>query len=338
MPIKRASKGTRRNTTIEWCTHTRNFAGGCSEARRADGTMVPACVHCYARFQAFRVRRMQSSQGRTSVHDGVSRATGGHSAVWTGTFRWDRALMARHFASMRPGDVTFINSLSDLWHPEHDPAMLVALATEIRALETRWRGHELGVPRVVTLTKRGAGLLAWQRERFPDGLPAHVLAGVTGGEQPDVDDQLQHLLQVNMRGPRVISIEPMTGPVDLTCVKFPLRSLPAHRVDALRGGYWNMKGWVACGPAAELGAPRGGFTNHSGLGTLGWVIVGAESGHGARALDTQWVRNLRDQVTEAGVPFFYKQGPGADGPVTSKPELDGKAWTEIPALRALRAA
>lgn len=298
MPINAAPKGARRNTTIEWCTHTRNFAAGCSEARRDDGTMVPACVHCYARFTSLRVQRMQESQGRTSVHEGVSRAVGGRSAVWTGLFRWDRELMARHFAAMRPGDLTFINSMSDLWHPDHDPAMLTYLAVEISELRRRWRYHAAGVPRVVALTKRAAGLLAWQRRLFPDGLPAHVIAGVTGGEQPDVDDQLRHLLQVNMRGPRVLSIEPITGPVNIR---------------GAVGGLCRCEGCMAA--------------------RVGWVIVGAESGPGARPIDLQWVRDLRDQVAGAGVPFFYKQGPGEDGRLASTPELDGKVWAEIPAIR-----
>lgn len=40
---------------------------------------------------------------------------------------------------------------------------------------------------------------------------------------------------------------------------------------------------------------------------IDWVIVGGESGHGARPLDPAWVRDLRDHCADAGVAFFFKQ-------------------------------
>lgn len=43
------------------------------------------------------------------------------------------------------------------------------------------------------------------------------------------------------------------------------------------------------------------------LNGIDWVIVGGESGHGARAMDIEWVRDLRDRCAEAGVAFFFKQ-------------------------------
>lgn len=43
------------------------------------------------------------------------------------------------------------------------------------------------------------------------------------------------------------------------------------------------------------------------LGGVGWVIVGAESGHGARPTPIDWVRNLRDECQRHSVPFFVKQ-------------------------------
>ena len=43
------------------------------------------------------------------------------------------------------------------------------------------------------------------------------------------------------------------------------------------------------------------------LAGIDWVIVGGESGHGARPLDPRWVRDLRDRCAEAGVAFFFKQ-------------------------------
>src|SRR4051794_3275244 len=46
------------------------------------------------------------------------------------------------------------------------------------------------------------------------------------------------------------------------------------------------------------------------LAAIGWVILGGESGPGARKLEPDWVRSIRDQCRAAGVPFFFKQWGG----------------------------
>lgn len=62
---------------------------------------------------------------------------------------------------------------------------------------------------------------------------------------------------------------------------------------------------------------------------VGWVIVGGESGHGARPMDAAWVRDLRDQCTRAAVPFFFKQWGGVRKSSTGR-HLDGRTWDELP--------
>ncbi len=59
------------------------------------------------------------------------------------------------------------------------------------------------------------------------------------------------------------------------------------------------------------------------------AIVGAESGKGARPMDEDWVRTLRDEVKAANKAFFYKQ-KAKNGKKISLPELDGKVWSELP--------
>jgi protein gp37 len=77
--------------------------------------------------------------------------------------------------------------------------------------------------------------------------------------------------------------------------------------------------------------------------TLDWVIVGGESGPGARPVHPDWARSLRDQCAAAGVPFFFKQW-GEWGPEYQNPSskmvrmgkkvagclLDGREWKEMP--------
>ena len=62
---------------------------------------------------------------------------------------------------------------------------------------------------------------------------------------------------------------------------------------------------------------------------LDWVIAGCESGPGARSMDLDWARSLRDQCQAAGVPFFFKQAK-IDGKLVKMPLIDGKIWDEIP--------
>lgn len=70
------------------------------------------------------------------------------------------------------------------------------------------------------------------------------------------------------------------------------------------------------------------------LGTLNlsgihWVIVGGESGPGARPMDGAWVREIRDQCLAQGVPFFFKQWGGVQKKKAGR-LLDGRTWDEMP--------
>lgn len=62
---------------------------------------------------------------------------------------------------------------------------------------------------------------------------------------------------------------------------------------------------------------------------IDWVIVGGESGPGARPMDPQWVTDLRDQCLRADVPFFFKQWGGVQKKRTGR-KLDGRTWNEMP--------
>lgn len=69
------------------------------------------------------------------------------------------------------------------------------------------------------------------------------------------------------------------------------------------------------------------------LSGIGWVITGGESGPRARPIDPEWVRDIRDQCVEAGVPFFHKQWGGRT-PKAGGRDLDGEVWGEMPSLAA----
>ena len=65
------------------------------------------------------------------------------------------------------------------------------------------------------------------------------------------------------------------------------------------------------------------------LGGIDWVIAGGESGPGARPMDIEWVREVRDQCIDQGVAFFFKQWGGLR-PKSGGRELDGREWSELP--------
>jgi protein gp37 len=65
------------------------------------------------------------------------------------------------------------------------------------------------------------------------------------------------------------------------------------------------------------------------LNAIDWVIVGGESGPGARPMNPLWVIDIRNQCQKAGVPFFFKQWGGTRKKKTGR-ELDGRTWDEMP--------
>ena len=72
------------------------------------------------------------------------------------------------------------------------------------------------------------------------------------------------------------------------------------------------------------------------LDGVSWVIVGGESGHGARPMNPEWATSVRDQCVAAGVPFFFKQWGTFDehgerrGKKGSGRELVGVTWNQMP--------
>jgi protein gp37 len=62
---------------------------------------------------------------------------------------------------------------------------------------------------------------------------------------------------------------------------------------------------------------------------IDWVIVGGESGPGARPMRPEWVRQIRDRCVARGVPFFFKQWGGVNKKSAGR-TLDGRTWDGLP--------
>ncbi len=101
-----------------------------------------------------------------------------------------------------------------------------------------------------------------------------------------------------------------------------------YRIDHLRGTGARVK-FLSIEP---LLGPLGRLN----LGGIDWVIVGGESGVGARPMSESWVLEIRDQCRKARVPFFFKQWGGVNKKKAGR-LLEGRTWDEMPREAAMQA-
>jgi len=134
-----------------------------------------------------------------------------------------------------------------------------------------------------------------------DYLP-NLWLGVTPENQKRADEQIPELLKI-LAAVHFVSFEPLLSAVDVTPYLPEANPQPQD--------YESQREFLArLGKQDKI--------------QLAWVIVGAETGPGARPMDLDWARSIRDQCQEAGVPFFFKRD--SDG----NRELDGRLWEERP--------
>jgi protein gp37 len=159
--------------------------------------------------------------------------------------------------------------------------------------------------------------------RTPDGEPAllpNVWLGTSVENQRYADLRIPHLL-ATPAAVRFLSVEPMLSAIDLTPWLSTWDVLPvAPMKEQEKHGLHNMAVRHADGSwEPNLGGPaldRDEIMVRTGR-AIDWVIVGGESGPGARPMHPQWARDIRDQCIAAGVPFFFKQwGEWAPDPNT----------------------
>lgn len=95
----------------------------------------------------------------------------------------------------------------------------------------------------------------------------------------------------------------------------------AHRIEHLRNTTARMK-FLSLEP---LLGPIPDMDLHG----IDWVIVGGESGPGARSMKEAWVLDIKEQCVRSGVPFFFKQWGGVRKKAAGR-MLDGRTWDEMP--------
>lgn len=274
------------NTKIEWCDHTQNFWIGCTKVSKA-------CDRCYAEVST------PSRTMRVGWGPGVPRHRTAPS-TWAMPKKWNdqhETFFAKHGRRQR----VFALSLGDWLDNEVPIEWFVDMLEVVRTtpnldwlLLTKrigmWRNRlEAAAQALAQGNAEGVGHLRDWIAAWLDGKPpANVWAGATICNEPEADRDIPKLLAVPARV-RFLSIEPLLGPIEL----------------GLQCENWSDD--IVMDP--ETGARECcRACDFTGIGNdIDWVIVGGESGHGARPMHPDWARSLRDQCQAAGVPFLFKQ-------------------------------
>lgn len=323
-------------SSIEWTDRTWNPVVGCTR-------VSPGCEHCYAEIMAARLVLMSEAQGRPSVY---LRVVDAQRRRWTRPKDAQRDPVAhRHVEllperlaeplSFRPGTRVFVCSMSDLFHADvpfdyiaqvfgvmaATPGVTYQVLTKRPKRMREFFAHRFGgledCAQTVAREAAHHGIVwdargdvahlypckmtqqelkkrrAW---RWP--LP-NVWLGTSVEDQDRADARIPELLRCPA-AIRFISAEPLLGPLRLYHVAQSREGGVAgpatfRWIDALRGG--EVTQVDDGGPAVSLGGgPR-----------LDLVIVGGESGPGARDCRTSWIGDVLEQCLAAGTAAFNKQ-------------------------------
>lgn len=255
------------NSNIEWTHHTFNPWEGCQN-------VGPGCDHCYAE------ARDQRFTGGTHWGPGAPRRRTSPQN-WSQPLKWDRA-------AQRDGTRArvFCASLADVFDNAVDPAWrddlwrLIAMTPHLD-----W----------MLLTKRPGNIAKMLPPSWGNGWH-NVWLGCTVVNQEEADRDIPKLLEVPA-AVRFLSIEPLLGPIDVTldgAVCLPCPNVgDGLSMDPDTGAYECCSRCDYTGIGDEWG--------------IDLVIVGGESGPGARPMHPDWPRQIRDQCVAAGVAFFFKQ-------------------------------
>lgn len=283
-------------TKIEWAEATWNPITGCSLAS-------PGCTNCYA---------MQLAGTRLKHSPSRKRLTQPSKAgpVWTGEVRFNEHELTKPLRWGRPRMI-FVCAHGDLYH-ESVPDVWIDRIFAVMALcpqhtfqvltkrSARMREYLINPDRAVKIAYRvnawgdGVGRDAKVRRAAHNTVGGswplpNVWLGVSVEDQQRADERIPDLL-ATPAAVRWISAEPLLGAVDLT--KIELRPFGGRMTELSN----KLGDYVLPLRGALRGSP-----------TIGWVVVGGESGSKARPMHPDWARSVRDQCAAAGVPFFFKQ-------------------------------
>ena len=301
------------SSKIEWTDETWNPIRGCS--LESEG-----CRNCYA------MRFAHRFSGSRKPFAGLTEL-GPNGPRWTGEVRTIPEQLDRPLRWERARRV-FVCSMSDLFHPDVPFGFIAAIFGVMGASPTHsfqlltkrpgrareffaWMelqaaenlARSAGQPEILAAYLAAIELLGIGIKPAASWPLPNVELGVSVEDQ-DAVDRISTLAEIpTVR--RFLSIEPLLGELDF------------HE-------------------DLDIGDPTAN-AGYSLLECVDWIIVGGESGPGARPVHPDWIRSIRDEAVELGIPLFFKQwgewapDPLADGPRVS---ICRRGWSGVPTFAA----
>lgn len=289
-------------TLIPWCDSTNNPWSGCSK-------VSPGCTNCYAeardrRRMIEKVSHWGKGAPRLKHKGAVEQALAMNRIPWIcdacGTGRAE-SFEAGGYCQHRDGDGVmchtgkfhrrriFSLSLGDWLDAEVPIEWLAEFLDTVRQCDQviwilctkrpeSWRARMIEVLKHNENSGGSPVLHSWVLDWVAEQPPRNVVLLTSVENQEMADKRIPVLLRIPAAC-RGLSLEPLLGPVDLVKA----------------GGLWSDMNGV-------IQAHQGHHDKH-----LDWLIIGGESGAGARACNVEWIRGLVKQGRSAVVPTFVKQ-------------------------------
>jgi protein gp37 len=299
-------------TKIEWTERTWNPVGGCRK-------VSPGCKNCYA----IRVARRLAGNPTKKIarrYSGLTQIEGG-KPNWTGKTFIDEEVLLEPLRRRKP--TTYFISLSDLFYDERPDedidrvfAVMALAQWHVFQILTKYPERMLcwfnrdGRQRRNSVYNRAFLLSSVQQLPVPNQWPLpNLWLGVSVEDQKHADERIPLLLRTPA-ALRFVSYEPALGPVDFTRIGNGSRFDGTRGKDVLRR--WDRL---------------------TEMQSLDWIIVGGESGPGARSCNIEWIRSAVQQCKAARVPVFCKQAGSfalLDGERLMLKDRKGGNMSELP--------
>jgi len=304
-------------TGIPYLDRAWNPVRGCSHCG-------PACDNCYAEAVAKRFCHEPHQRNDLNLNTSKIIPAGPYSGFattsgWTGRVELVPEKLVEPLRSRKPQRVG-VCFTSDLFHealPDEAIDRVVAMITLCRQhtfvlLTKRWErmyeyfDHPLREIKIQEAIESRIGVGDAAEEILDRVLDkdwrwplSNVWLGISAWDQSSLN-AAAGWLDKTPAAVKWISLEPQLGPVTFRWAKWK---------------QWN---------------PPGTSTDHlDGLRRFSWVVQGCESGPKRRPFYLDWARTVRDECQEAGIAYYLKQA-AVNGCVVEHPELDGRAWRELP--------
>lgn len=297
---------------ITWTNRTWNCIRGCSRVSSGCGDSTGG--GCYAERQAYRF------SGKGQPYEGLVRMTP-KGPRWTGDVRFVEEHLIDPLRWSEPSMI-FVNSMSDLFHERVTDQqvidifgiMVLAHWHKFQVLTKRpermrdfMLGGDHGIIEQFSRIMSGGGIGPKQMFRALDRKrrekvalqwpPPNVWLGVSAEDQRTADERIPFLLDTPA-AIRWLSAEPLLGPISLI--------------------YDDPYPWVRNYLHGTRAMPDCDDPAWDKRGGLDWVVVGGESGPGARPMNIEWIRSIMAECKATSTPIFVKQlGSNAIGKITS---------------------